>query len=318
MQYKVRTERLSRIETDKDAYRITTGDDLTALTASIETAGLINPPLLMPAGGETFTVVCGFRRILACRSLGWKRVEARVLSADTPPLKCALAAIADNCSQRELNLVETARAVKMLADNLPDDGAVAATARKAGLPVAPPLIDKLKSLDQLPAAFREGLIDGTLSLPMARRLQRLSMEDASEVFDLFREIRAGLNIQREILDNANESSLREGVRLAEILRSDALMSIRTTSDLDRSSKTARIRKWLKERRYPALSAAEARFEMHVQALDLPRDVQLGPPAGFEGPDYTLALKFSSRAQLRDQIEAIDRLLKGDVLRKILG
>jgi len=317
MRYRAGTERLSRVETDNDAYRITTGDDITSLAVSIETAGLINPPILMPSGSESRIIVCGFRRILACRSLNWKVVTARLLPPDTPPLACVLAAIADNCFQRELNLVETARAVKLLANILPDDDAVVAMARKAGLPVASPLLAKIRSLTQLPSEFQKGLIDGTLSLPMARRLQRLNMEDAAEAFGLFREIRAGLNIQREILDNAQESALREGVRLADILRSDALMQIRTSGDHDRSFKTSRIRKLLRERRYPALSAAEERFTTHIKALDLPRDMQLGPPTGFEGPDYKLSLNFSSRAQLRDQNEAINRMLKGEILGKIL-
>ncbi len=318
MIYKAGTVRISRIETDDETYRITTGDDIQSLAASIAAVGLINPPVLLPADHRPCIVVCGFRRIQACLRLGWDRTDVRFLPADTPVIQCALIAIADNCSRRNLNLIETSRAVNLLYAELRDAEGVAAMAGKAGLPVAAPVIQKIRPLSSLPQRFQQGLIDETLSLAMAERLQRLSKRDALEVLDLFCEIRAGLNIQREMLDNAEESALREGVWIADILQSNAMLELRDSQDLDRSRKTGEIRKRLKQRRYPNLSVAEERYAKLVGKLGLSRDMQLIPPAGFEGPDYSLALKFSSLDQLRQQKQAIERLLRGGHLARILG
>jgi len=317
MRYKADSVRLSRRETDNNRYKITTREDVKSLVASIETAGLVNPPLLLPAKNHTYIIVSGFRRVKACSRLGWARMGARLLSPDIPPEQCALAAIADNCSQRELNLIEMSRAVNLLSDSFADDTTVAAMAVKAGLPVAMPILPKIRALCNLPMPLQQGVVDATLSLPMAERLQRMPAEDAREAFDLFCEIRAGLNVQREILDNAEESARREGVSLKDILRSDAVLQIRVSDEPDRSRKTGQVRKLLKERRYPALSAAEETFKRQLSSLDLRRDMKLVPPAGFEGPDYSLALKFSSIGQLQKQRDVIDRLLNSDVLRKVL-
>jgi hypothetical protein len=317
MRYKAGTARIAQIETDNDTFRITTREDPEPLAASIRTAGLINPPVLLPESENTFTIICGFRRINACRHLGWEQLAARFLPPDSTRAQCVLVAIADNCSARELNLIETARALKLLSGSLPDDKAVVRMAREAGLPMATAILPKIRSLESLPALLQQGLIDGTLSLAMAQRLQGMPVEDALEAFGLFCEIRAGLNVQREILDNAGEAARREGIRLLEVLRNDALMQIRTFTEGDRSWKTRQIRKWLKTRRYPALSAAEERFAQQAGKLDLPQDMRLVPPAGFEGADYSLSLRFNSLDRLHAQKDVIERLLRGHVLKEIL-
>lgn len=317
MRYKAGSVRLSRIETDNETYRITTREDVKPLVESIEMAGLINPPLLFPENNNTYIVVSGFRRVKACRRLGWDRMDARLLAPDIPPAQCVLAAVADNCSQRELNLIETSRAVNLLSGSIADDKTVVAMAAKAGLPVAMSILPKIRALCSLPMPLQQGIIDATLSLPMAERLQHMSAEDAREAFDLFCEIRAGLNVQREILDNAEEYARREGVRLKDILRSDAVLQIRASDESDRSGKIGQVRKLFKEWRYPALSAAEETFKRRLHSLGLGRDMKLVPPAGFEGPHYSLSLKFSSLEQLQEQKDVIDRLLRGDALRKIL-
>ncbi|MCP3950814.1 MAG: ParB N-terminal domain-containing protein [Desulfobacterales bacterium] len=318
MRYKAGPARLSRIETENETYRITTRDDTESLATSIETSGLINPPVLLPAKDKsTCVIVCGFRRIAACKYLGWNRVDARFLDPDTPHTQCVQAAIAENCTQRELNLIEKSRAIKLLSDSLADDDAAGTMAGKAGLSVAPAILATIRSLCSLPVPFQRGLIAGTLSLSMAKKLQCLPSEDAREAYDLFCEIRAGLNVQREILDNAEESARREGVNIIGILRSAAMLKIRASDESDRSHKTGQIRKLLKERRYPALSAAEETFARRSGALGLRRDMKLVPPAGFEGPDYSLNLKFRSREQLLKQKDVIERLLTSEALKDIL-
>jgi ParB/RepB/Spo0J family partition protein len=317
MRYKAGTARFAQIETDNETFRITTREDIESLVASIQTAGLINPPVFLPTSENTYTIICGFRRIHACQQLEWEQLDARILASDTSRAQCALVAIADNCAQRELNLIEMSRALKLLSDGLPDDDAVVEMAGKAGLPVATAILSKIRSLGSLPMPMQQGLIDATLSLPMAGRLQRMSAKDAQEAFDLFCEIRAGLNIQREILDNAEETARRDGVPLTEVLRSDAILQIRGSEEGDRSWKTRQIRTLLKARRYPALSAAEARFAQRAGKLGLRRDMKFVPPAGFEGPDYSLYLKFRSREQLLKQKDVIERLLNSDDLKEIL-
>ncbi|MBW2101027.1 MAG: ParB N-terminal domain-containing protein, partial [Deltaproteobacteria bacterium] len=64
---------MSSIDLEDKTYQITTNTTLDDLIDSIKTVGLISPPLLLKKKQDhsEHTVVSGFRRIAACRSLGW-------------------------------------------------------------------------------------------------------------------------------------------------------------------------------------------------------------------------------------------------------
>ncbi len=49
--------------------------DLTRLTASIQKVGLLNPIVVT----DDYRLVAGFRRLTACRQLGWKEIEAHIV-----------------------------------------------------------------------------------------------------------------------------------------------------------------------------------------------------------------------------------------------
>ena len=317
MQYNTANVRISRIEADNNTYMITTRDATTSLVDSIAAIGLINPPILLPVARERYTIISGFRRITACRQLGWDRIDARILDDDTSSRQCALVAIAENCAQRELNLIETSRAIHLLSVETPDDESVAALAGQAGLALVPAVVRKVRPLCRLPQRLQRGIVSGTIALAMAERLQCLSEADAHAAFDLFQEIRAGLNVQREILDHAGDIARREDLKVKDVLCGDALMDIRADPDLEPARKAGLIRVALKRGRYPALSAAEETFAQQSGKLDLRKDMQLVPPAGFEGPDYNLTLRFRSVEQLEQQTAVLDKLVKGAAIKKIL-
>ncbi len=49
--------------------------DLTLLTASIQKVGLLNPIVVT----DDYRLVAGFRRLSACRQLGWTEIEANIV-----------------------------------------------------------------------------------------------------------------------------------------------------------------------------------------------------------------------------------------------
>ncbi len=49
--------------------------DLSALKNSIASVGLLNPIILT----ESYEILSGYRRYLACRELGWHEIDARIV-----------------------------------------------------------------------------------------------------------------------------------------------------------------------------------------------------------------------------------------------
>ncbi|MGA9263218.1 MAG: ParB N-terminal domain-containing protein [Desulfobacterales bacterium] len=294
-------------------YRITTSDAIDKLKNSIAALGVLDPPILRQKA-DGYQIVAGFRRIDACRLLGRYDIRARVLPTDIDDSTCVRLAIADNSLQRPLDLIETARALKLLSEVVTDEMELSRQAAVLALPDNPSLMRKIMSLTTLPAGLQNRLTAGELAMAMALELKRLDSTTAESMGRLFADLKLGLNRQRELLSLLTEIARREGITLAELLTEPALLNLMSAPDLERSQKAGQLRSLLRRRRYPVMSAATARFQDLVRQLHLGPGIQLVPPGNFEGTTYTLAITFDRLDQLRDRSLQIENLLRSQTLK----
>jgi ParB family chromosome partitioning protein len=316
MRFKQKIVKLSLIDSNDDSFRITTQINIDHLMVSIDNVGVLNLPLLIEKNSG-YKIVCGFRRIEACRRLGWTDVEARILDSDTKRLECIKYAITDNSLQRPLNLIEQSRSINMLYGFFKDVGALGKSLSVMGLPDNPSIIKKIKELYHLPKFVQSGILSNTISLAMALELGRLQLEAGECLAKLFQTLTLSLNKQREILSLVKEISLREDISILKVLENDNLQKILTHKNLDRNQKIREIRIYLKQRRFPFITAAEKEFEKHVKKLKLGSETKLIPPDNFEGTTYTLKLFFKNLIELKDRKASFDALIKNPSLNKIL-
>lgn len=71
--------------------------NIRSLEESIEAVGLINPLLI----DEEMKLLAGFRRLTACKNLGWKEVEVRMLELNGDLLKMLDVEIAENFYRKD-------------------------------------------------------------------------------------------------------------------------------------------------------------------------------------------------------------------------
>jgi len=76
--------------------------DLTSLIASIEQVGLLNPVVVT----ADYRLVAGFRRLSACRKLGWNEIEANVVPYTDDPLRLLDAEVAENLMRKDFTAEE--------------------------------------------------------------------------------------------------------------------------------------------------------------------------------------------------------------------
>ena len=307
---------LARINHQNDDFRITTREDIDELAASIQHAGLISPPVLIEQTCE-FTIVSGFRRMAACRKLGWHAIMARTLEPESSRLACLRLAIAANALERPLNLIETSRAFQKLAVFSNSHTELAGIAASCGLPANPTIIAKIKNLCLLPGPIQNSILNETISLTMVNDLAGLAPDTAVDFARLFEQLKLGLNKQREIYTLVVEIARREDTSKRRVLACDTLQQILADEDLDRGQKGQKIRSFLRQRRFPRLVKAEQHYQAHVKKLKLPPDIKLMPPKEFEGSTYTLNLKFSNIAQLKRLHPMLDKLIRHPSLAKIV-
>ena len=317
MHFKIETVKLVGIDCTDNTYRITTETNLDDLTASIKKIGLLNPPLLLEDNSE-YIIVCGFRRIEACRGLGWSQVEARILDPGTQAADCAGIAVTDNALQRPLNLIEQSRSLALISGFIKDDITLTRELSGLGLPENQSVIKKIKKLCHLSGSIQRAILSDIISLAMALELGKLAPDAGAGFVELFENLKLSLNKQREIVTFVQEIALREEVAVLEVLNADRLQAILSQTDLDKNQKTRIIRSYLKQRRFPAITSAERTFEKLVKELRLPRGISLIPPTNFEGSIYTLTFSFKDLPELIEHKTTFDEIIHNSYIKKILG
>ena len=316
MDFKSCSVDLLSIDQDDGTYSISTRDDVEDLVPSINKIGLIAPVILQETSGR-FRIICGFRRIKACGQLGWSKIDSRVLSAGTTHPECTQLAIADNSMQRRLDLLETSRALNLLADCFNDDDQLVRAAKILKLPDNITAIDKIREIRRLPREIQENVLQENISLTVALSLGKMESSAGMALAGLFARINASLNKQREILTLITEISLREDISVPDLIRTSVIQDIVTNSDMDRNRKTAKLRSCLKQRRYPAICNAEKEFEKNLRLLKLGSGISLIPPPHFEGQYYTLRLLFKNLPELAEHKKTLDRIMDDSAFEKIL-
>jgi ParB family chromosome partitioning protein len=311
-----RTILTAEIDTKNPTFRITTAGGIEDLLGSIQKIGLIQPPVLMP-NPSGYTIVCGFRRIAACRKLGFKAITARVLEKSFDHFKAAQLSIADNALQRSLNLVETSRALNLLDDFGPDDQQRREAAEALGLPVNRSVAPVIKKICRLPLPIQESILKETINLSMALELSELDPAAAEGLTRIFDQLKVGLNKQRELLLLLKEIAEREGIAILQLIAEKPLQEILNTAEMDRAVKRLRVRSYLRRRRFPAISQAETDYRKWVGQLKLGNHINLVPPKDFEGNTFSMTLRFSNRRDLAELNKKIEKIIQNPALGKIL-
>jgi len=84
-------EEISRIRKDVG--------DIVALENSIRTVGLLNPVVI----DENNRLVAGYRRLTACRNLGWREIEVTVVNFNGDVLKMLEAEVDENLLRKDFS-----------------------------------------------------------------------------------------------------------------------------------------------------------------------------------------------------------------------
>ena len=308
---------LERIRLEDKTFQVTTEAAIGTLAASIARLGVMHPPVLL-ADDSGYGVVCGFRRIAACKSLGLSRISARLLSPDTDKLTCVQLAIAENSMQRPLNLIETSRALVLLSGVYPDPDDLRQAAGVLGLPDNFSAIHKLRQLSGLAPEIQEGVLSNVLSMAMALELGQMEKSSGIGLSTLFGYLKLGLNKQREILTMIQEIAFREHLTVKDVLNAPELQQIMVHEKWDRSQKTVHLRQYLRRRRYPSITSVESDFEARVRSLDLESGMALIPPRDFEGTTFSFHLNFNNLDELQHRLSRLTEVSSSPILNEILN
>lgn len=297
--------------------RITTRKDVDELTASIKHLGMINLPVLRSTDSG-YCIVCGFRRIQACRLMQMKEIPVRLVNAEASVLDCVELAISDNAMQRDLNELEMSRCLSLLSPFYQEIEMLTEAARRLGLKVGSAYVRKLLCVASLSEEVQKAVGDGHLSISMAESMAKSDSRDTAALTALLVLLRTSLNKQREIIQLCREIAKRDGIAISTLLENPDIRAITDDRELDGNRKTALLRDLLKKRRMPVLSEALKAFDQQRSRLNLGQGVRMVPPPGFEGRNYRLTFDFSTRSDLEGHLSTMKQLLRNPAMEQILS
>ena len=315
MSYRMTVLDLTVIDLADDTYRISNPASVAALAKSIQHVGLINPPVLFQKQ-DRYIILAGFHRIAAMQQMNYRQIPVKIIPPETLPLERLRIAITDNISQRKLDLLETSRALALLAECIGDRDRLVDEAQILGLPGSYQHIQKIIGVCQLPHLIQEGINQNRISLNMATELQGLGVSVGNLLASLFMALQLNQNKQREILSHLKEIAHREKGSVQEVLSSEFISEVIDDKNLDNLQKTRLVRSKLRKRRFPNLSLAEETFQHHLKNLNLGNSISLTPPAYFEGTTMKLSMSFKNESELRQQIDTLNKTLLNPHLNKL--
>ncbi len=295
------------IDLNDTTFKITTNISTDDLVESIKNLGLISTPILKRKADNGYTVVSGFRRVDACRSLGWQHIDARIICEAENNLMCFKLAVADNALNRPLNMIEQAVSISKLSKFYADEIILSREIKKTGLNVNPGLIKKLKKINTLHNELKNKLAAGVISLAIGLELGEVGHGTATAFLQIFAALNPTLNHQKEMIRLTKEISKLNNVSMTEVINDCHIMDTINDPELDRNQKIKKIRLKLKQVRYPEIVRFEKNYATLLQHIQLPESIHLIPPADFEGNNFSMRLAFQNQDQFRDINNRLNKL-----------
>jgi ParB-like chromosome segregation protein Spo0J len=298
---------LDTIDWNDTSCLITYGPLPHKLLLSIQTVGLIEPPLVQGKKNGLFRIVCGGRRLAACKKIGLDSLTCRVLPSSLEHQTCLRLAIYDNVAQRTLNPVEKSLVLAKMADYLKEPQLIDEFMPLLDLEPSITLFNRYLGLHYLEEVILEPLAAGKLNERIAFALATQEQGDRLAYLRLFEELPFSVSVQEELVETVAEIARKKNLTPEQVLSSKEVRALRQTSKRPARQRAQEIRKHLQARRNPRLTARRERFNREARNLGLPAGARLVPPPYFEGPKWILECTFERAEELASRLRHMAQL-----------
>jgi ParB family chromosome partitioning protein len=305
---KISTADLHLIDTDRindspGPYGMSFGFELKPLVRSIKKVGLVNVPVLIEDGKGTNTVISGYRRIQAVKSLKWDNIPCRILQeSEISPLECLLLNLHENLATRSLNNVEKGMVLSRLNSYLTLTEITKNYMPLLDLPSREETLDLFLRIEkELDENIKIYLARGHISLKIVKMLLDMDPISRLHVFGLISKLKFNINQQIQLINYVVDISHISKASIIEFLKDQPLENICLNDNLNTPQKARAVLRLLRTRRFPSLTEAEKAFDKMVSKLDIPKRVRIDPPLFFESPDYRLEVLFRDGKELREKV-----------------
>lgn len=297
---------ISAVISGDESFRVGYGSPTPNLEASIIKAGIINPVWVRPAAESKgkFQLVLGYSRFFAARTNNISPLPCLVIDEEIPDQDLLLANIYDNLSHRELNPVEKALALNKSMRLLGKSRTTLEIMPALQLASSEDILDKTVRILDMEEPILSAIAKGAISASNAFALLNLEKDEQGAVFLVFRDLRLGVNLQKEFMENLFECSRRQGISVNNLLERENLKTILSDKKKPEHDRAEMMRKELRRMRYPRLAEMEASFNECIRSMKPAPQVKILPPPWFETQDFSIHVRFRAPGEILNQLEKI--------------
>lgn len=292
------------------SFVVSYGFDLAHLKASIETLGLLSPPLLRPRRDGRYQIICGYQRLLVLEQLDWSELPALLVPSETPAVWCLQASLQDTVFGRGFNPMEAGLMIDRLLKYFDADTVRRRYLPLLGLPPSASHLQKFLSLLSLEAPWQDLVARQRLSPEAAALVSQWAVTERGALLPWWQSLQLSHSKQLELLEYLTTLSRREGNSPSEWLARPELLSLLADPVLSTTEKSNRLGETLRHWCFPRLSQARQQCQHYLKTLRLFQhpEMRLIPAPAFEDSSWRLELRFHDRSQLTRQLQQVQDLL----------
>jgi len=289
-------------------YTMSYGFNLDLLCESIRKVGLINPPLLARNQEGSFDVVSGYRRILALKALGKRKVFCLDVTVVLPStLKRFLAAFYENLATRKFNDMEKALILNKLQSHVRKKEILASFMPLLSLPSHEGTLEFFLKLLDLDGEVQKALASEEISIKVAKFFVAMEKTSCRAVFKWISTLKFNFNQQVKFIDYLEDIRVREDVTIGALLCEEYFIAILENPHLNNPQKVKAVLEALRARRFPRLVQRQKAIESVVSAIAMPPEACVHYDPYLEDPDYQLEIKFRHGKDLKSAIRKLHAL-----------
>ena len=304
-----------------DRYLFRYGRNSDVVEDSIRKVGLINTPILKknPDTEGTYSVICGYQRILACKKLGQLSIDARVIDGPNDE-ETLLLVLHDNLASRGFNEIEKGIVLKKFLDiGYSYDRLAAEITLLLEIPPNKNIIEKYLSVLRLDNEIKQSIARSELELERAFLLITLSDAEREVVYRfLFKESITNTNEAKEAIRNLLDLKLIKKMEMEELLLSDEISHNISDNKSNKRQKGEKLCSLIKSMRYPSIRTKEDEFDKSCRELKLDNDVRVNHSRYFEGDEIRITLKAFNEEKLGCNLERLLLNIRNGMFKKLFS
>jgi len=295
---------IAKIDLDDERFRISHTGPADELVASIDAAGLINPPVVTTRKGRS-VVVCGWKRIVACQKLGIKAIPVFV-SSEESDLELFKNPVYENVSFRELKTFEKAGILKKLQQfGEKNEDLIRRFLPLLKIPATRRYLDLFLELAQLERELQETLESKGTALTVLEWLLKYSPQERAFLLPIL--LPLGQNKQKELLIQLFEIAQKQGIPPQKILLGSLYQGTLQDDKLSPLQKADRILNGIRAQRNPVFTHWMRTFEAALKAINLEKGVIINPIPFFEGEELNLSFGFKNPEEFLEKLSELAKL-----------